>query len=159
MTVAGKPCRAWPIKGSHPPLCLVHGGKKDSPQKGSTDKGRSQKGGEEARATAGGQSPGLYGRHFHPQEKADLVDYALQDSLADEISLMRVGLSRVLDQLQGQLSVEEHARLTDLLFRGGNTVGKLMQIQRAIAGQPADAFTEAINYALDQLGPEWNIEL
>ena len=91
--------------------------------------------------------------------KADLVDYALEDSLLDEILLIRVGLIRVLDQLKGPLSVEEHARLTDLLFKGGNTVGKLMQIQRAIAGEPVDAYTEAIGQALDQLGPEWNIEL
>ena len=153
ITAAGKPCRAWPIKGSHPPLCLFHGG-----NKGRTEKGRSH-GDQEATGTAGEESLGLYGRHFDPQEKADLVDYALEDSLLDEILLIRVGLIRVLDQLKGPLSVEDHARLTDLLFKGGNTVGKLMQIRRAISGQPADAFTEAINYALDQLGPEWNIKL
>ena len=148
ITAAGKPCRAWPIKASDPPLCLVHGGKKGGSQ-----------GDEEARGTAGEESPGLYGRHFDPQEKADLVDYALEDSLLDEIALIRVGLIRVLDQLKGQLSVKEHALLTDLLFKGGNTLGKLMRIQRAISGEPADAFSDAIGKALDRLGHKWNLDL
>lgn len=147
ITAAGKPCRAWPIKGSHPPLCLFHGGKKENPQ-----------GDEEAKGTAGEESLGLYGRHFDPQEKADLMDYALEDSLLDEILLIRVDLIRLLDQLKGPLSVEDHARLPDLLFKGVNTVGKLMQIQRAISGEPADRFSESIARALDELGPEWNIE-
>jgi hypothetical protein len=54
-------------------------------QKGGSQK-RNPQGKEEATGTAGEEgSSGLYGRHFDPQEKADLVDHALEDSLLDQL--------------------------------------------------------------------------
>ena len=76
----GKPCQAWAIGDSQPPLCYVHSGRLRLEQE--TDNERQRK--------------NFYSRTYSLEEVADLVHLALDHSLDDEVAAVRVAVRRVM---------------------------------------------------------------
>jgi hypothetical protein len=156
----GRPCQAWATRDSDPPLCSTH-------SKRNTGAG----------APAGNQNRqdhGFYGRHYSLDEIADLIAYAADMTLADEIAAVRVATRRVFekintgmtldqdpngDEFKRELTAEEYAKLSILIFQGASTTARLLRAQRALTGDAADGIAGAIGQALDELANEWGIEL
>ena len=147
ITNAGRPCRAWAMRDSDPPLCPAHAGANQG-----------------AGAPAGNQNArkhGFYSQHFTRQELADLVTLAGDPSLDDEIALARVALRRLFNFLNDEddLTPREMGAIGPLIFTGTRAVAELLRHQRAISGEAADGISGAIAQALDELSTEWGVEL
>ena len=145
----GAPCRAWAVKGTDPPACSAHAGRNVG-----------------AGAPEGNQnatSHGFYARTLTEQELADLVSYAADMTLDDEIACARVALRRVLTALtdtdRDTLTIEEFTRLAALALQATRTVALLLRDRRALTGDSADGISGAIAQALDELSIEWGREL
>ena len=74
ITKAGRPCKAWAVCGSDPPACASH-------------------------LKASVEDPGFYSHTFTDDELADLVHYAAELTLDDEIACTRVAVRRTLEFL------------------------------------------------------------
>lgn len=138
----GAPCRGRPVRGSEPPLCPAHS-KKTIAQRRKTPV----------------QSHGFYNRTYTLEEIADLVNLAVDDSLADELAASRVAVRRVMGQLHQEMAPEEFSRLAGLVFRGANTIARLVRAQQALAGGASGQLARAIAQALDELAAEWGVPL
>ena len=157
-TASGKSCRAYAVAGTEPPACAAHAGR---------NAGAGAPTHNQNRATHG-----FYSRVLRPDEIADLVTYADDLSLDDEIACARVALRRVLALLttdtvspfedpanQQRLTATDYARLAALALAGTRTVAKLLRDKRALSGEAADGISGAIAQALDELSTEWGVEL
>ncbi|HSM57443.1 MAG TPA: hypothetical protein VK879_14930 [Candidatus Sulfomarinibacteraceae bacterium] len=144
-TNAGRPCRAWAVRGSEPPRCPAHAGLTG----GASSSRRSDAG------------SGFYGRQLTTQEISDLVASTGDSSLVDEIAVSRVVLRRLLSVLQDEdeLSVRELTRVASMVFNGSRVVAHLLRDERALSGEAADGIAGAIGHALDELATEWGLEL
>ena len=141
----GTPCKAWAVHGTSPPRCSAHAGRNAG-----------------AGAPAGNQNRrahGFYSRVLTAGELADLVTFADDLSLADEIAIARVTLRRAMERLTTDLETDELTNLAKLTLAGTRTVARLLRDQRALSGEAADGIAGAIAQALDELGTEWGIEL
>jgi hypothetical protein len=129
----GQLCRGRPLRDSDPPLCAAHAD----------------------RATI---ARGFYRRLYTLAEIADLADETADQELEDEVAAARLGVRRVMEQLEQKLPPADYARLAGLLFRGTSTVAHLLQVRRAL-GSNRKAVRAAINQAVGELGDEWGIDL
>lgn len=118
------------------------------------------------RKDAAGSEASFYASVLEAGELADLVAFADDLSLEDEIACARIALRRVLALLSAQerdgesaLSAPEFARVAALAFQGTSTIARLLRDRRAIRGDSADGISGAIAQALDELSIEWGIEL
>ena len=191
-TKAGRPCRAWAVRGSEPPACSAHlrshSGARTLEQVCSTHL-RSHSGtstleqarstrlrsslGENAPEPAGSgqlgsnpgehaREPGFYGHTLSDEELADLVIYAAELSLDDEIACTRIAVRRTLEflgQRPGSLSESEYLRAAGLVFQGTRTIARLLREQQALSGGSDNRFQTIMDAALDGLSEEWGIEL
>ena len=77
---------------------------------------------------------GLYSKRFSPEEVENLS--GMREGLADEIEVARVGLSRILDYMNGvqleSLKVEDYVALQSLISKYTATISRLMQVQKAL---------------------------
>ena len=77
---------------------------------------------------------GLYSRRFDPEEVSALS--AMQDGVKDEIDACRVTLGRILEYLNGldtsKMKAEDYAAVVSLVSKNAATVGRLMQIDKAL---------------------------
>ena len=77
---------------------------------------------------------GLYSRRFDPEEVEALS--GMQDGVKDEIEAVRVTLSRILSYLNGldvsEMKAEDFAAVSSLVAKNAATVGRLMQIDKAL---------------------------
>lgn len=148
-TRSGKPCRAWAVRGSDPPACAAHAGR--------------TKGAGAPPHNINRRQHGFYSPVLVPDELADLVQFADDLSLADEIALARVILRRVVGKLTvtdpAVLDIEDLSKLAALSLAGTRTVARLLRDQRALSGDAADGFAGAIAQALDELSTEIGIQL
>lgn len=142
----GTPCRGWAVRGSEPPRCGSHGGGLGVPG-----------------ARAGNQNAlkhGFYSRVLQPGELADLVAFADDLTLDDEIAMSRVALRRILPRLDaGELEVGDLTDLAGLVFAGSRTIARLLRDQRALSGESADGLAGALGVALDEIGTQWGLDL
>ena len=113
VTAAGKPCKKYAMEGSE--LCYSHA--------------------EKAMATESGrrglfvEKHGFYRPTFSEDEYADLIVYAEQFDLADELAVARVRLRRIvtfIDEHEGSLTPDEYGRLNGLVFQAITTIHKLV---------------------------------
>jgi hypothetical protein len=145
----GNPCRAWAIRGSDPPTCATHAG-------------RTKTAGAPL-ANVNRQAHGFYSAALDPNELADLVAFADDVSLDDEIALARVILRRVTNHLRHPdletIDLDNLATLASLVLAGTRTVARLLRDQRALSGDAADGFAGAIAQALDELSTELGLQL
>lgn len=150
--IDGRACRAWAVRDSDPPLCASHGGR---PAGVAADAAPQHPESSSPAASAVEQdrpAPDL-------EEVALLVNLALDDGLEDEVAASRVAVQRVMEELREELSPAEFARLAGLVFRGSDTIARLLRAQRELSGDGADGMAGAISEALDGLGDEWGLEL
>ncbi len=140
-TASGRACRGWATTGTDPPLCHAH------------------------KSQAAPAQLGFYAASLKPDELADLLTYADDLTLDDEIACARVVLRRLLALLREEPNTEhpvtntDHYMLFSLSLQAARTIGHLLRDKRALSGQAADAISGAIAQALDELGSEWGIEL
>jgi hypothetical protein len=146
LTKAGTPCRAWAIKGSEPPLCASHARLAREGAPGGNQESR---------------RPAFYSPTLSEGELADLVAYADDMTLDDEIACTRVLVRRLMAIIEadGDLSASEQARLAGLALQGTRTVARLLRDKRALSGDAAEGLAGAIGQALDELSVEWGVEL
>jgi len=170
LTKAGRPCRCWAVRGSDPPTCSIH---LRAIQKGdeleqacSSHLGAVSEGDELEQASAdSGQrasDEGFYSPMLSPDELADVVAYAAELTLADEIACTRVAVRRTLEFLsqgRGSLSEADYLRAAGLVFQGARTMARLLRDQQALLGDSTDRLTAIFDAALDGLSEEWGIEL
>jgi hypothetical protein len=151
-------CRAWAIRGSDPPLCSPHRSRKDPPGQG-------------VGAPSGNQNRrihGFYATALPPDEQARLLAPEGITSLDAEIALTRAALDRIYDMLLTgvtpgpnpcPLDAQDYARFIGLAFRGANTVARLLSTRVALGGDPNDAFSVAMDKALDQINAVFGLDL
>ncbi|MDX1664830.1 MAG: hypothetical protein R3272_13645 [Candidatus Promineifilaceae bacterium] len=148
-TAAGNPCRAHAVRGSDPPLCSIHSGRVVEGRRGNQN----------------ARTHGFYAHTLDAQELADLVAYAGDETLEDEIAVNRVLLRRLMEYLarvqeaEGELSRADLATIGPLILRSTHNIARLLRDRRALSGDSADGLMGAIGQALDELSTEWGIEL
>jgi hypothetical protein len=146
-TQTGRPCRAHAMRGTEPPLCVVH------------------------RQAAASRSPdppldreeetghGFCAADYTVAEIADLVANAADDTLEDEITAVRIATRHVMKRFSQKLDPAEFRQLTRLLFTGANTLARLLRTQRALSDESDAGLADAISQALDELSQELGVEL
>jgi soluble lytic murein transglycosylase-like protein len=160
----GRACRAWAVRDSDSPLCATHGGR---PAGVADDVVPQHSESNDPAATAAATAVGDAAASAVEQDRsapdleevALLVNLALDDGLEDEVAASRVAVQRVMEELREELSPAEFARLAGLVFRGSDTIARLLRAQRELSGDAADGLAGAISEALDGLGDEWGLEL
>ena len=73
---------------------------------------------------------GFYRPTFSEDEYADLIMYAEQFDLADELAMARVRLRRIaeyIDEHEKVMSVDEYGRLNGLVFKAITTIQRLVE--------------------------------
>jgi hypothetical protein len=146
-TAAGRPCRAWAVRDTDPPLCSAH-----------------------VHANAGAGAPegnqnrrthGFYSAMLSQAERDDLDALGEELSLKDEIGCARVLLRRLTIYLgdNPDLDLEERRRIYDLALAAIRTIARLLRDQRAIGGEPADQWADILGGALDLLNEELGVEV
>lgn len=155
----GEPCQAWAIRNSHPPLCASH--RSCASHRGRVEDRRPASSRPGSLTSIKDNSPdrGFYTPNYSIEEIVDLVNLTVDDTLDDEVAAARVALRRVMEQFRQELTPLEYGRLSALVFRGTDTIARLLRVRRQLTGDAGDAYARAIGEALDQLAREWNIKL
>ena len=146
-TARGQPCRAWAVKGSDPPACSAHAGH--------------ARGGAPS-ANQNARTHGFYARTLSQQEMGDLVFYAADMTLDDEIACARIALRRALEfvrQDSENLGREQYLRAADLIFHGTRTVARLLRDRHILSIESDGGISDFINQVLDNLGKRWGRQL
>ncbi len=147
----GRPCRAWAVRDTDPPLCSAHAGRNVG-----------------AGAPRGNQNRtehGFYGRILQNDELADLQNCSENTPLADEIALVRVTLRRVMTRLgrydltQDDLTNQDLTKMVGLVMTGARTLARLLRAQDALSDQTTDDYRGSIDQALDELSAELGLPL
>lgn len=152
--IDGEACRAWAVRESEPPLCSVHGGGGEASR--GVDSGAA---GALASDSARDEAAGQDRQDGDLEEVATLVNLALDEGLEDEVAASRIAVQRVMEELREELSPAEFARLAGLVFRGSDTIARLLRAQRELTGDSVEGIAGAISEALDAIGEEWGVEL
>ncbi len=137
LTKAGRPCKAWAVRGSNPPACISH-------------------------LSSASAEPGFYSRTLTDEELADLVRHAAELTLDEEIACTRIAVRRTLEFLsegRGALSEAVFLRAAGLVFQGARTIARLLRDQQALLGGSTDQMKAVFDTALDALSAEWGVEL
>jgi hypothetical protein len=161
LTRAGRPCRGWAVRGSDPPACPSHfhapapqaAAKRDRPDSPAVP--------EQAPDPAE-RVESFYTPVLSRQELADLVTYAAEITLADEIACARAAVRRTLEFLsRGPDAVSEsnYLRAVGLVHQGTRAIAQLLRDQQALGGSASEQFQAIIDAALDDLSEEWGVEL
>lgn len=141
----GKPCQRWAVRGSDPPLCSAHGGRKQS--SGSQDEGKNA------------FKHGFYSRLLSADELSDLMAFIDDPTLEDEIAIARVMLRRAMARLaENDMDEEELNDLAELVLSGTRTIGRLLRDQKELSNKSNEGLA-AIGEALDKIAAEMGIEL
>ena len=136
VTAAGKPCKKYAMEGSE--LCFSHGGKLLANEDGSIELFTVKH--------------GFYKPTFSEEEYADLILYAEQFDLADELAVARVRLRRIvefIDEHEGSLTADEYGRLNGLVFQAITTIHKIV---KSLDGNGADHWDIVLNQLSIDLG-------
>jgi len=143
--IDGRPCQAWARRNSDPPLCYAHYilASRVEPDRD------------------GGSQPAdsIYGRVFSEEEVAHLFSLAVSDNLNGEVAAVRMAVRRVVLKLQQELEPADVARLTGLVFRGADTIARLLKTRHSLSEPEANEIVAAFGEALDNLADEWGVDL
>ena len=170
-TKEGRPCRAWAVRGSDPPTCSSHmranagqhaGEQACSSHFRASNRGKAGTGYLLTEADQEMPEPGFYDQVLSDEELADLVIYAAELSLDDEIACTRIAVRRTLEFLNersGSLSEAEYLRAAALVFQGARTIARLLREQQALTGGEDSRLQAIFDAALDGLSEDLGIEL
>ena len=96
---------------------------------------------------------GLYSRRFDPEEIEALS--GMQDGVKDEIEAVRITLGRILDYLNGvdasKMKAEDYAAVVSLVSKNAATVGRLMQIDKALNDSAQVGIHQQLLNALEEV--------
>ena len=138
-TRTGRGCRAWAIIDSDPPLCSSHSGRAGAPP-----------------GNLNNYKHGFYSPALQEAEIADLLTYATNMTLHDELALTRVMLRRFMVYLNKE-GEDVHAfdlsSVAPHVFTGIRTVAALLRQIESEGSQ--DIWSEV----LDQMADILNVEL
>lgn len=162
LTREGRACRGWVVRGSDPPACPSHL-KIPSPQ-AAPDKAHPFSSAMPGQAAGDLTEPveSFYTPVLSRQELADLVTYAAEMTLADEIACARAAVRRTLEFLsRGPDAVSEsnYLRAVGLVHQGTRAIAQLLRDQQALSGSVSDQLQAIIDAALDDLSEEWGVDL
>ncbi len=96
----------------------------------------------------------FYAEAYSLKEVAALINKAMDESLTDEISAVRVAVRRTMLKLEEELDPAEFVRLTDRVFNGARTIAYLLKTQRALSGKTAEKLAEAIATIFEEIFDE-----
>lgn len=145
-TKAGSPCRAWALTDSDPPLCSAHSGANEG--------AGAPKGNQNAR------THGFYATHFTLEEINALSAHLHREQLTDEIALTRTALNRLTAYLNDlDLSHAEYLEVFDLILTATGRIASLLRINKAIAPENSDLFSNVFAIALDELSERLGVDL
>jgi hypothetical protein len=144
-TAKGRPCNAWAVHGTDPPACAAHAG------------------GGIRRGNPSRRTHGFYARTLGEDELADLIAFADEGSLDDEIACARILLRRLMQYLgidgEEPPDPEDVQRLTSLALQATRTIARLIRDRHSLSDRAANRLVSAIEQALDELADEWGMEL
>jgi hypothetical protein len=155
----GSPCRAWAVRGTHPPRCAPHGG------------GQAPVGGRPGNTNA--LTHGYFADPSLPPALGDDPDVTLSETGADlphgctidaiirMLYQKQVALDEYIDRilLTGMPSVYELIHLLRIHGQNASRLGRLLRDRRALSGEAADGISAAIAQALDELHSELGTEI
>jgi len=153
----GRPCQAWAMRESEPPLCAQHF-EPSLPAETSivTSKETSTEPSPDAPNKA---NLDFYSRSFSIEELTALINLALVSSLNGEVAASRIAIRRILQQLEEELSAAEYAQLAGLIFTGANTIARLLRAQRSLSGEAAEGIIGSLAKGLDEMSIEWRMDI
>ena len=134
-----RPCRAWAVHETNPPLCSAHGG------------GERPVGAPEGNTNA--VTHGFYQKHTDEEKISETFDLAQNVTLIQEAVLIRVVLRRLVNYMGDKdTPPEKIIAVAPLIFTGSKTLAYLEK-------HLPDPNALDWNAALDQLGEEWGWDL
>ena len=146
ITAAGRPCRAWAVRGTHPPRCSAHGGRRVEGAAAAvsqeTGEGRRDAGGPEGRQDAGGP------------ERADSEESAALRAQIVDLDARIACLGRTIDAQWEVLDVRPLCLLLDLYSKMLARVTRMRRARQALGGT-AREIEAATMHVLDELEQEW----
>jgi hypothetical protein len=92
----------------------------------------------------------------------DLVFYAAEMTLDDEIACARIALRRALEFIQQDaetLGREQYLRAAALIFHGTRTIARLLRDRYLLSTEAAEGIADFMNEALDLLSEQLGREL
>lgn len=114
ITSRGTPCKNWAMAGHD--ICNIHAGRT---------------GGGAPLKNQNARKHGFYSKHFTDQEASDLIEYKLDDTVANEVEVMRVLNRRLLQYLEqhdlSEMDPRDIVRLFNLIQQGSRTVAALVR--------------------------------
>jgi hypothetical protein len=137
-TAAGNPCKNHAVKGTN--LCKAHGGKALSIRHGAPI------------ANTNAEKHGFYRSVIREDEYADLLKYAENVTLADEIALGRLRLRNInayINKHENTLTHDEFTRLNTLVYTAMRTIGDL---EAKLDGHQPDHWDIVLNQLSIDLG-------
>ena len=106
---------------------------------------------------------GLYSRRFDPDEIEALS--GMQEGVKDEIDVVRVQLSRILDYIeqfrvndQIKMDPEDYAAMLNLITKNASTVARLMQIDKALNDAANIGIQEQLLAALEEVNESLSLQ-
>jgi hypothetical protein len=144
-TATGEPCKCWAIRDTDPPICSSHAGRNvgaGAPLKNQN-----------------ARTHGFYSRSYSTEEVGDLINFAFDDSLEDELAATRIAVRRVLSKLHSDMEPKDYANLARLVLLGTRTIGRLLKDQRLLTGATTEGIAGVISQALDELNEEFDVSL
>jgi hypothetical protein len=135
-TKKGEPCMRHTSEGST--LCYLHGGM--------------VVGAEAQLSEPPGLKHGFYRRSFTEDEYKDLIFFAQDMTLVDELAMGRVQLRRIVNYIEEHekgMTPDEYARVSGLVWTGLNTIRRLVE---SVEGTGPDMWDIVLNQLSIDLG-------
>jgi hypothetical protein len=152
-TAAGRPCRAWAVRGSDPPRCSAHRG-----------------GQRPVGAPAGNTNALKHGAYASPPDTG--LSHDSEAGSAADLAARIADLNRRADQLaayldrltigdgtEGTTTVQDYAKLVALQGQLCSRIGRLMRDLQQLQPDDQDFLQECINEALDQASVILGVQL
>ncbi len=143
-TKAGRPCRAWAVRGTDPPRCAAHGG------------GKAPVG-----APLGNQNALTHGFYSSrpPELPPGAPDLTRIERIIADLAAKQVALSTYIDRHKHDVPTPDLVEMLRLHGQNASRLGRLLRDKRALSGDAADGISAAIAQALDELGTELGADL
>jgi hypothetical protein len=146
-TATGRPCNAWAVRGSDPPLCSAHSRGREP---ASVQAGKAPADTEDLPTATARESEegGFY--------STDPSEVSINDAIAGLVDkMLRLDDLIVAHEGPNGYLIE----LFTIYTQASSRLARLLRDRRALSGDAADGFASAIALALDELSTEWGVEL
>lgn len=150
LTASGKPCRNYAMPGST--RCRSH-----------RDRELAPRGAGAPKQNQNARTHGFYSRFLTTEDLLSMAT-ATGGDLLDEVAFTRVMVGKLAAMVGYSMDGEDRdvltaVKLSEALFRGVGRIALLLKAQKALSPDSADAVTDVIAGALDELGQQWDLDL